>query len=172
MAKSAGVLPDPYEVAPLGSEEAWPASPRGERTAGSATDTPGTVLNTSAFGRAKEHAMTINDNFRSGPLFATSRSGIGGGGRTFPHLVGRRPRHNSQWNNTWMALGKCRDMDPALFFPCDGPSLRAAQRICAVCPMKVPCLEYALANRMDEGVWGGTSEQERRRVLSQRRYGA
>jgi WhiB family transcriptional regulator, redox-sensing transcriptional regulator len=119
--------------------------------------------------------MTTDDNFRAGPPIAMSRIGIGGGCRTFPHLatdVGRRPRRDSRWNNTWMALGKCRDMDPALFFPSDGRGLRAAQRICAVCPMKVPCLQYALANRMDEGVWGGTSEQERRRVLSQRRYGA
>jgi WhiB family redox-sensing transcriptional regulator len=31
--------------------------------------------------------------------------------------------------------------------------------------MKAPCLEYALANRVDHGVWGGTSERERRRIL-------
>jgi WhiB family redox-sensing transcriptional regulator len=69
----------------------------------------------------------------------------------------------------WMPRGRCRDMDPALFFPSDGVGVQVAQRICAECPEKVACLEYALANRVDHGVWGGTSERERRRVLRQRR---
>ena len=89
-------------------------------------------------------------------------------GRRLAADIGVRARNKSRWNNTWMALGKCRDMDPALFFPSDEAGVRAAQRICAVCPVKIPCLEYSLVNRMDEGVWGGTSEKERRRVLSQR----
>ena len=118
--------------------------------------------------------MTTNHNFRTGPRIAMSRLGIGAGGRTFRHLAidGKRARNDSRWNSTWMALGKCRDMDPALFFPSDGGGVRAAQRICAVCPMKVPCLEYALDNRMGEGVWGGASEQERRRILNHRCCGA
>jgi len=69
----------------------------------------------------------------------------------------------------WMALGKCRDLDPTIFFPNDGLGVQAAQRICAECPVKVACLEYALTNRVDHGVWGGTSERERRRILRQRR---
>jgi WhiB family transcriptional regulator, redox-sensing transcriptional regulator len=69
----------------------------------------------------------------------------------------------------WMAEGKCRDMDPALFFPSDGIGVQVAQRICAECPVKTPCLEYALVNRVDHGVWGGTSERERRRILRRRR---
>ena len=46
---------------------------------------------------------------------------------------------------------------------------RSAQKICADCPVKLACLEYALANRVDHGVWGGTSERERRRILRHRR---
>ena len=69
----------------------------------------------------------------------------------------------------WMADGKCRDFDPAIFFPNDGIGVQAAQRICAECPVRTPCLEYALANHVDHGVWGGTSERERRRILRQRR---
>ncbi|MGA2522182.1 MAG: WhiB family transcriptional regulator [Acidimicrobiales bacterium] len=68
-----------------------------------------------------------------------------------------------------MGSGRCRDMDPAVFFPSDGIGVQNAQRICAECPMKVPCLEYALDNRVDHGVWGGTSERERRRILRRRR---
>ncbi len=69
----------------------------------------------------------------------------------------------------WMARGRCRNMDPAVFFPSDGIGVQAAQRICSECPVKTPCLEYALVNRVDHGVWGGTSERERRRILRSRR---
>ncbi|HLI74767.1 MAG TPA: WhiB family transcriptional regulator [Acidimicrobiales bacterium] len=69
----------------------------------------------------------------------------------------------------WMARGRCRTMDPAIFFPSDGIGVQAAQRICSDCPVKTPCLEYALVNRVDHGVWGGTSERERRRILRSRR---
>lgn len=69
----------------------------------------------------------------------------------------------------WMPHGKCRDMDPSFFFPNDGMGVLAAQRVCAECPVRTPCLEYALVNRIDHGVWGGASERERRRILRQRR---
>jgi WhiB family transcriptional regulator, redox-sensing transcriptional regulator len=69
----------------------------------------------------------------------------------------------------WTAQGKCRHMDPAVFFPSDGIGVREAQAICVGCPVIVPCLEYALADRVDHGVWGGTSERERRRILRHRR---
>jgi len=68
-----------------------------------------------------------------------------------------------------MERGRCREMDPAIFFPNDGVGVQEAQRICVDCPVRNPCLEYALANRVDHGVWGGTSERERRRILRQRR---
>jgi len=69
----------------------------------------------------------------------------------------------------WMNEGKCKEKDPALFFPSDGIGVQWAQRICADCSVRLPCLEYALAHRVDHGVWGGTSERERRRILSRRR---
>jgi WhiB family redox-sensing transcriptional regulator len=69
----------------------------------------------------------------------------------------------------WMAEGKCRDMPPSTFFPSDGLGVQAAQRICGECPVAEACLEYALANRIDHGVWGGRSERERRRILRSRR---
>jgi WhiB family redox-sensing transcriptional regulator len=72
-------------------------------------------------------------------------------------------------DTSWMAKGRCRNMDPAIFFPSDGVGVLQAQRICAACPVKVPCLEYALANHIDHGVWGGASERERRRILRRRR---
>ncbi len=72
-------------------------------------------------------------------------------------------------NTDWMSQAKCKDMDPDVFFPSDGVGVQIAQRVCLVCPVKLPCLEYALAHRVHEGVWGGTSERERRRLLRHRR---
>jgi WhiB family transcriptional regulator, redox-sensing transcriptional regulator len=72
-------------------------------------------------------------------------------------------------NTDWMARGKCRELPPAVFFPSDGLGVQVAQRICAECPVAETCLEYALANRIDHGVWGGRSERERRRILRRRR---
>ena len=70
---------------------------------------------------------------------------------------------------TWMQRGRCRDIPPSTFFPSDGVGVDVARRICADCPVKAPCLEYALENHIDHGVWGGCSERERRRILKRRR---
>lgn len=72
----------------------------------------------------------------------------------------------------WMRQGNCRDEPPNLFFPSDGAGVDIARQLCATCPVKEPCLEYALRNRIDHGVWGGASERERRRILRQRRLDA
>jgi WhiB family transcriptional regulator, redox-sensing transcriptional regulator len=72
-------------------------------------------------------------------------------------------------SNDWMPEGKCRDMAPSIFFPSDGLGVQEAQRICAQCPVTEECLEYALVNRIDHGVWGGRSERERRRLQRRRR---
>ncbi|MHB8288398.1 MAG: WhiB family transcriptional regulator [Acidimicrobiales bacterium] len=72
----------------------------------------------------------------------------------------------------WMIRAKCKDMNPSQFFPSDGVGVEVARRICADCSVRQPCLEYALANRIDHGVWGGASERERRRIARRRRIGA
>jgi WhiB family transcriptional regulator, redox-sensing transcriptional regulator len=69
----------------------------------------------------------------------------------------------------WMNDGSCRNHPPDVFFPSDGVGVTVAQRICGSCPVRRTCLEYALENRIDHGVWGGTSERERRRILKRRR---
>jgi WhiB family redox-sensing transcriptional regulator len=69
----------------------------------------------------------------------------------------------------WREAGKCRHLPADIFFPQDGVRVEVARQICADCPVKEPCLEYALANRISEGVWGGSSERQRRRLARQRR---
>ncbi len=71
--------------------------------------------------------------------------------------------------HVWMLSAKCRGVDPAEFFPSDGSGVDRAQRVCAGCPVRVECLEYALDARIEHGVWGGASERERRRILRARR---
>jgi WhiB family redox-sensing transcriptional regulator len=70
---------------------------------------------------------------------------------------------------SWMAKGECATRPPEVFFPSDGVGVDLARKICAGCGVREECLEYALANRIDHGVWGGCSERERRRILKRRR---
>jgi WhiB family transcriptional regulator, redox-sensing transcriptional regulator len=71
--------------------------------------------------------------------------------------------------NEWMAAARCRDLPPELFFPTNSSGVAAARRVCADCEVMGECLEYALAEHLDHGIWGGASERERRRLLSVRR---
>lgn len=69
----------------------------------------------------------------------------------------------------WMAQGNCRNYPPTAFFPSDGVGVDRARKICATCSVVDTCLEYALHNHIEHGVWGGCSERERRRILKRRR---
>ncbi|HTT91952.1 MAG TPA: WhiB family transcriptional regulator [Acidimicrobiales bacterium] len=69
---------------------------------------------------------------------------------------------------SWMELARCRNVDPEVFFPRDGVGVQAAQRYCAECLVRESCLEYALENHIQHGVWGGVSERGRRRMAHRR----
>ena len=69
----------------------------------------------------------------------------------------------------WMSLGTCAGSNPEVFFPHDGIGVEVAKQICSGCQVTEPCLEYALANRIEHGVWGGCSERQRRRIRRARR---
>jgi WhiB family redox-sensing transcriptional regulator len=65
-----------------------------------------------------------------------------------------------------MARGACRQADPELFFPIavTGPAARQAEvakAVCCACAVRASCLSYALET-MPEGIWGGTTLEERR----------
>jgi WhiB family redox-sensing transcriptional regulator len=70
----------------------------------------------------------------------------------------------------WMEEAACKSEPRVFFFPdaADWVDPRAG-RICAVCPVKDDCLDYALRNPSLDGIWGGTSEEERRKMRRQRR---
>lgn len=56
----------------------------------------------------------------------------------------------------------CAETDPESFFPEKGGSTREAKIACSVCPLRLPCLAYALDNNELYGVWGGLSPHERK----------
>lgn len=74
----------------------------------------------------------------------------------------------------WRDNAACRDADPDLFFPIGttGPALRQVQeailqeaiRICQTCPIQVRCLAWALEQGVIDGVWGGTTAEQRRAI--------
>ena len=70
---------------------------------------------------------------------------------------------------SWRQRGACNGLDPGIFFPETEESAEEAKSICALCPVRISCLEHALASRERDGVWGGTTEKERRRIIRQRR---
>ncbi|AWT41325.1 MULTISPECIES: WhiB family transcriptional regulator [Streptomyces] len=77
--------------------------------------------------------------------------------------------------DNWRDRAECRTEDPDLFFPIgtSGPSLmqtEQAKAVCRRCPVREPCLRFALDTGQTLGVWGGTGETERRAIA--RRAGA
>ena len=73
---------------------------------------------------------------------------------------------------SWQNRGACRGVDTDIFFPISDEEAEPAKAICATCPVVEACLEHALADREREGVWGGATERERRRIIRQRRKSA
>jgi WhiB family redox-sensing transcriptional regulator len=69
----------------------------------------------------------------------------------------------------WRDFAACRDTSPDLFFPVGttGPALdqiAEAKTVCRQCPVRTACLEYAMVTNQDTGIWGGTSEEERKKL--------
>lgn len=59
-------------------------------------------------------------------------------------------------------------VDRRIFFPGQGEDARPAKAICARCPVAVECLTFALDNGERFGIWGGTSQRERRLIRRDR----
>lgn len=85
---------------------------------------------------------------------------VGGDASSLFDLLGSEP---------WMRDGVCREVDPDLWFPTQGSGYQArqAKRICGTCPVVGECLGYALSHGERDGIWGATSERERRKLRRQ-----
>ncbi len=80
---------------------------------------------------------------------------------------------SAQRNDEWQIKAACRGPQAAVFFP-PGTFERkeekagreqAAKEICRTCPVRQPCLDYAVAIREPHGIWGGLNEAERKNTL-------
>ena len=82
-------------------------------------------------------------------------------------------RVREDWTWGWQFDAACRGKDSTLFFAPNYFERRdekdareaRAKAFCRRCPVREPCLDYALRTRETHGVWGGSNEMERRQLL-------
>jgi WhiB family transcriptional regulator, redox-sensing transcriptional regulator len=83
----------------------------------------------------------------------------------------RTPAAPAPLSAGWRDRAGCRGTDLQVFFPGRGEPAEPARRICARCPVRQPCLDYAISHAIVHGIWGGLTERDRR-VLRSRHAGA
>ena len=71
----------------------------------------------------------------------------------------------------WTDYAACRRHDPELFFPVSevgtgARQVRAAKAVCAGCPVRDACLDHALRTLPSDGIWGGTTPDERAALIT------
>ena len=71
----------------------------------------------------------------------------------------------------WYLRGACRGLESAIFYPDPAEAAEEARAldVCSGCEVRSECLDHALARRESTGIWGGTTERDRRRILRRRR---
>ncbi len=67
-------------------------------------------------------------------------------------------------NLEWKSDAACRTVDTSIFFPENEAAAAPALAVCARCPVREQCLDFALETRQHDGIWGGATETERRRL--------
>ena len=76
---------------------------------------------------------------------------------------------STSYTGSWQEDGLCRQVSPALMFPEPGESADPGKQVCAGCPVLVKCRDHALRHNERFGVWGGLSENDRKRLRRQAR---
>ncbi|WP_328596787.1 WhiB family transcriptional regulator [Agromyces humi] len=71
--------------------------------------------------------------------------------------------------HAWRVDALCAQTDPEMFFPEKGGPTSDPKKVCKSCEVRSECLDYALDNDEDFGVWGGTSPRERRDIRAGRK---
>jgi WhiB family transcriptional regulator, redox-sensing transcriptional regulator len=79
-------------------------------------------------------------------------------------------------DDVWQVKAACRGPQAAVFFPPSHFERKdekleresRAKAICVTCPVRQPCLEYAIKIREPHGIWGGQNELERKQLLAHR----
>ena len=76
----------------------------------------------------------------------------------------------ARWGEEVVLGARSFVIDHDLFFPDDEAKAAAAKKVCRDCPVRRPCLDYAMNNNERHGIWGGLTRRERR--LLRRKYPA
>lgn len=85
-----------------------------------------------------------------------------------PPTASASPTPSSHWRDH----AACRGLDTSLFFPGQGESVIEAKQVCTSCPVRIQCADYALDSGQRFGIWGATTERDRRRERGRRRVAA
>jgi len=123
-------------------------------------------------------AVLVADLFwlGTGPISAASlyeqrrRGPEGGDGRKAARLA------THSWEYGWQWRAACRGEEASVFFAPNHSETKEekhvrehrAKAICAICPVRIECLEYAVRTHESHGIWGGLNELERRLLIRER----
>ncbi len=77
---------------------------------------------------------------------------------------------NTEEEVSFRRLANCRDVDSSVFFPEKFDSNKLAKSICAECIVREDCLEMAITNNEEYGIWGGMTSRERRKYKRSTRH--
>lgn len=69
---------------------------------------------------------------------------------------------------SWTEQAACRGTDIEIFYAATPAEEAEALSICASCPVRAQCLDYAIRNRETYGIWGGATPEQRRRMRRER----
>lgn len=70
---------------------------------------------------------------------------------------------------SWQRSASCAGLESSIFYPPTDEESGHAKAVCAECPVRQDCLEFAITVREKEGVWGGATAAERQRLVRRRR---
>ncbi|MEW6155549.1 MAG: WhiB family transcriptional regulator [Actinomycetota bacterium] len=89
-------------------------------------------------------------------------------------MTATAPTRSPRQAEVWLGRAACRALPTGLFFPAgelDDHAVEQAEEakaICATCPVRVACLEFAIATNQPYGIWGGANASERRSIRRRR----
>ena len=79
---------------------------------------------------------------------------------------------------TWVEFAACRGIavreeTSDHFFPTSESQMTdLAKEKCPTCPVRAQCLDFALRNHIENGIWGGLTEKERRKLVRRFKFAA
>jgi WhiB family redox-sensing transcriptional regulator len=65
----------------------------------------------------------------------------------------------------WAVFAACKNETSMKFFPQNRKEEHEALAVCAICPVVDDCLDHAIETNERYGVWGGTTERQRRKII-------